>query len=102
MHAILRQHRRASGGEFIDGGAVAPAEGFVPYFSGDANNGIVVCNEVPRLSGPRAMLPFSCLLPLIPPSAIRDVIERRFLGLRARPAVRQMRADVRIHDRGVA
>ena len=41
---------------------------------------LVVRRRSRRLPGPCAMLLFVGVLPLVPPSAIRDVIERRFLG----------------------
>ena len=99
---ILSQHRRAAGREFIDGAAVAPAECLVPYLSGNAHKDIVVRRRSRSLSGLHAMLVFSGVLALVPPCAIRDVIERRLLGPGARPAFGQMRPDIGVHDRAIA
>ena len=99
-----RQHLDSLRRERVDGRAVTPAVDRVADFPRDAHDRVVVRRRVglgclsPPIYGSR---PMPLRLPTIPPRAVRDVVERRFLGLRARPALRQIRPHVAVRDRHV-
>ena len=70
---------------------MTPAEGGTPDIPRDASQRVVVCRrtDITRLAlgfagGSTSVLPD--ILPAVFPYAVGHVVERRFLGLRARPA----------------
>ena len=94
----------ALGREGVHRRAMAPSVHHVTDFPGDADDRVVVRRRVSldRLSTPFAgSRPMPLLFPGIAPFAIGRVVERRLLGLRTRPALRQIRPHVAVCDRNV-
>ena len=83
---------------------VAPAEGGAPDIPRDAGQRVVVCRrmDTTRLAlgfarGWASVLPD--ILPPLFPYVISHVVKRRFLGLRARPALGQIGPDLSVSHR---
>ena len=99
----------ALGREGVDGSAVAPAGGRMADVARDPSERVVVRGGVGvgRAGLGRAGLPHAVRagpavrLPGIAPRTVRDVVERRLLGLGPRPALRQIPTDVRVRHRHV-
>ena len=101
---IRRQNLLTAVGEGSDRLGVTPAEGGAPDIPRDAGQRVVVCRrmDITRLAlvvtgGSASVLPD--ILPTVFPYAIGHVVERRLLGLRARPAFGQVCPDLGIRHR---
>ena len=83
---------------------VTPAEGSAPDIPRDASQRVVVrsCVDITRLAlgfarGAASVLPD--ILPAVFPYAVGHIVERRLLGLRARPSFGQIRPDLGVRHR---
>ena len=101
---VRRQNLPAAVHERAHRLGVAPAEGGAPDIPRDTSQCVVVCRrtDITHLAlafarGSASVLPD--ILPTLFPYVTRHIVERRLLGLRARPAFGQIRPDLGVRHR---